>query len=146
MSSCPKCGKKLSLLNVSQFCPACGVNMRFVNFEEDFYREAKIAELSQAAMGVKIKRFKASFVGSKLTIARLIVMALPLVSLLIPHGGFTLSLPYKAPAFGFGALGLYQLFGGGDFGYLQQMTGSGAFGGGFSALTAPAPDLVRALS
>ena len=135
MSSCPKCGKKLSLLNVSQFCPACGVNMRFVNFEEDFYREAKIAELSQAAMGVKIKRFKASFVGSKLTIARLAVMFLPILTFLIPHGGFSILLPYKETAVSFGALGLYQLFGGGDLGYIAQMSGSGAFGGGFVALT-----------
>ncbi len=136
MSTCPKCGKKLHLTNVSQFCPACGVNMRFVNFEEDFYREAKIAELSQAAMGVKIKRFKASFVGSKLTIARLAVMFLPILTFLIPQGGFSILLPYKETAVSFGALGLYQLFGGGDLGYIAQMAGSGAFGGGFSALIA----------
>ena len=134
VSSCPKCGKKLHLFNVSQFCPACGVNMRFVKFEEDFYREAKIAELSQAAMGVKIKRFKASFVGSKLTYLRIALMFLPVFTLLIPHGGFTLTLPYKETAISFGALGLYQLFGGGDLGYLTQMSASDLAGGAFSAL------------
>ena len=53
MANCPKCGHKLRLTDLSQFCPECGVNMRFVGFEENFYREAKYAELSQANVKVK---------------------------------------------------------------------------------------------
>ena len=129
MANCPKCGKKLKLTDISQFCPECGVNMRFVNFEENFYREAKLAELSQASMHVKVKRLKASFVGSKLTIARLIVMLLPLASLLIPAGSFSISLPYKDASFQFSVLGAMNLLpGSADFSYIQSMAGSAANG------------------
>jgi len=109
MAHCPKCGKKLKVTDISQFCPGCGVNMRFVNFEQDFYREAKIAELSQANMSVKIKHIKAAFVGSKLAVARLIVMLLPIAALLVPNGSFTLAMPFRSGTYGFGILGLLGL-------------------------------------
>ncbi len=108
--------------------------MRFVNFEENFYKEAKQAELSQANMHVKIKRLKASFVGSKLIIARLVVMLLPLVSLLVANGAFTISLPFSEKTTAFGALGVYALFTGGDLNYILQMRASDFAGAAFSAL------------
>lgn len=137
MAHCPKCGKKLKLTDLSQFCPACGVNMRFVNFEENFYKEAKMAELSQAGMHVKVKRLKAAFVGSKLTIARLVVMLLPIVALLLPNGSYFLKLPFlsDAKAAGsFSALGVYNLFTNGALDYLLKMTGSVISSQTFSAL------------
>ena len=134
MAHCPKCGKKLKLTDLSQFCPACGVNMRFVNFEENFYREAKLAELSQANMHVKIKRLKASFVGSKLTIVRLVVMLLPLLSLLLPTGSFSLSLPFVSKTTQFGALGLYALFTGSDLQYIMDMKGIEGYAAYFGPL------------
>lgn len=139
MAHCPKCGKKLKLTDLSQFCPACGVNMRFVNFEENFYKEAKIAELSQAAMHVKIKRLKAAFVGSKLTIARLVVMLLPIAALLLPNGSFSLHLPFLSDAnagASFGIMGLVSLFTNSnqEFNYLLSMSDSVLSGAAFSAL------------
>lgn len=134
MSHCPKCGAKLKLTDISQFCPNCGVNMRFVNFEENFYREAKQAELSQANMSMKIRNMKAAFVGSKLAIARLAVMLLPIVSLLVPFGSFTLSLPYKAETYQFSALGLYGLFNNGGLNYIFSMTSAFVNGERFSSL------------
>ena len=73
MAKCPKCDRKLRILDVSQFCPACGVNMRFYNFEENFIREAKLAELSQAGLKVRTRNLKYSFSGSKLVTAKLVV-------------------------------------------------------------------------
>ena len=134
MAHCPKCGTKLKLTDISQFCPKCGVNMRFVNFEENFYKEAKIAELSQANMHVKVRRLKASFIGSKLAIARLVVMILPLVSLLVPFGSFSLNLPYKAQTYQFSALGIYGLFNEGGLDYILGMTMSDQYGAAFTAL------------
>ncbi len=137
MAQCPKCGKKLKITDLSQFCPACGVNMRFVDFEKNFYKEAKMAELSQAGMHVKIKRLKAAFVGSKLTIARLAVMLLPVVALLLPNGSFLLRLPFlsEAKAAGsFSALGIYSLFSNGALDFLLKMTGSVISSATFSAL------------
>lgn len=137
MAHCPKCGKKLKLTDLSQFCPNCGVNMRFVNFEETFYKEAKLAELSQAGMHVKIKRLKAAFVGSKLTIARLVVMLLPLASLLLANGTFSLHLPFLSDgksAGSFGLLGLVSLFTNGELNYYLGMTNSVISPEAFSAL------------
>lgn len=134
MAQCPKCGKKLKITDISQFCPACGVNMRFVNFEENFYREAKIAELSQARMHVKVRKLKAAFVGSKLAIARLIVMLFPIFSLLVPFGAFTIDLPYKAETFPLSGLGVYSLFNGGGLDYILKMTSASVNGAGFTAL------------
>ena len=137
MAHCPKCGKKLKITDLSQFCPACGVNMRFVNFEDNFYKEAKMAELSQAGMHVKVKRLKAAFIGSKLTIARLVVMLLPIVALLLPNGSYVLKLPFISDvkaAGSFSALGVYSLFTNGSLNYLLKMTGSVISSQSFSAL------------
>ncbi len=134
MAHCPKCGKKLKLTDISQFCPACGVNMRFVDFEKNFYKEAKEAELSQANMHVKVKKLKASFVGSKLAIARLCVMLLPILAMLIPAGSFTISLPFSSESSTFSALGLYGLFSGSGLNYILSMVGAPVDGAAFTAL------------
>ena len=135
MANCPNCGHKLKLTDLSQFCPACGVNMRFVGFEETFYREAKYAELSQANVKVKFARFKAAFIGSKLTVIRLVAAVLPVLALLVPSGSFSLALPFYEKKIDFGLLGLVNLFtGGSDFGYVMQMTGSELTGAAFTSL------------
>ena len=134
MAKCPSCGHKLKLTDLSQFCPACGVNMRFVNFEENFYREAKYAELAQAGVKVKFRRFKAAFIGSRLTIIRLCAALLPVLALLVPNGSFTLMLPFYEKKIDFSIMGLVSLFTGGDFGYVMQMAGSQRVGAAFAAL------------
>lgn len=131
MASCPNCGHKLKLTDLSQYCPDCGVNMRFVNFEENFYREAKYAELAQAGVRVKFRRFKGAFIGSRLTILRLCAALLPILALLAPSGGFSIRLPFYEADFGFGIFGLISLFTDGDPGYLLGMTGSSFAGGAF---------------
>lgn len=134
MAHCPNCGKKLKLTDLSQYCPACGVNMRFVNFEENFYREAKYAELAQAQVRVKFRRFKGAFVGSRLTIIRLCVSLLPALTLLIPAGAFGLKLPFYDTRVDFGVFGLITLFTGGDLGYVLGMTDSAFAGAAFTSL------------
>ena len=134
MAKCPKCGVKLHIYNVSQFCPKCGVNMRYVNFEENFIREAKIAELTQAVVSMKVRRLKAALIGGKIQIVRLVVMLLPLISLLIPSGSFSLNLPYYSHTVQFSALGLYGTFTNGDLDYIGAMVGSDVFGASFTAL------------
>lgn len=134
MANCPKCGRHLKIFDVSQFCPGCGTNMRFYGFEENFYKEAKLAELSQAGYHVKIRRFKASFLGSKLTIARLIVMLLPAVALLLPAASYTFSLPMKERTVELGIMGLIDLFTGSDLSYIGKMISSEFAGAEFTAL------------
>lgn len=135
MSACPKCGKKLRLTDLSQHCPSCGVNMRFYNFEENFYTEAKLAELSMASVKIKLRNLKASFVGSKLTIARLCVMLLPLVSLLFPTANAVLTLPFHEESIGISALGIYNIFSSGTLNFILGMGGSAIAGEAFTALT-----------
>lgn len=134
MKKCPNCGKKLHIYNVSQFCPACGTNMRFYGFAENFYREAKLAELSQAGIHVKVRRLKAAFIGTKLSIIRLVTMILPVAALLVPSGSFTLNLPYKSSDFQFGLMGIYGMITGGDLNFFISMKNSVICGEAFSAL------------
>ncbi len=136
MAKCPKCEKKLRLFDVSQFCPNCGVNMRFYNFEENFIREAKLAELSQASLKVFLRNIKYSFSGSKLIVAKLVVMLLPLVSLLIPSGNISISAPFIQFDAHFGILGIVNIVTGGALNYLFQMGSSEIVGVAFSGLVA----------
>ena len=134
MAKCPKCGKKLRIFDVSQFCPSCSVNMRFYNFEENFLREAKLAELSQAGLKVKLRNLRYSFSGSKLVTAKLIVMLLPVLSLLIPSGSFSVSAPLISLNADFGLLGIVNIVMGGSLNFLLDMMKSELVGAGFSAL------------
>lgn len=134
MAKCPKCGRKLHLYDVSQFCPGCGVNMRFYGFEETFFKEAKLAELSQAGVHIKIRRLKAAFIGTKLCIARLVVMILPIVALLVPNGSFSADMPFKSLHYDIGALGIYGMVTDGGLNYLMNMTSSEFFGADFTTV------------
>lgn len=134
MAQCPKCGYHLKITDISQFCPKCKVNMRFFGFEENFYKEAKLAELTQAGIHVKIRRLKAAFIGSKLAIARLIVMLLPAAALLIPAGGYSIDLPFRSSSADFGIMGAVSLFTGPDLGFIGSMTSSPTTGAQFASL------------
>ena len=134
MASCPKCNKKLRITDVSQFCPACGVNMRFYNFEENFIREAKLSELSQAGLKVKLRNLKYSFTGSVYVKLKLAFCALPLLSLLIPSGNISISFPFVNESAHFGILGLINIITGGSLSYILGMCSSTALGAEFTAL------------
>lgn len=134
MANCPKCGYKLKVRDISQYCPECKVNMRFYGFEENFYREAKIAELSQAGILCKVRRLKSAFIGSKMTIARLIVMLLPAAAMLLPAGTAHITLPFKTADIPFSIMGIVGLFTTSDFSYISSMTGSSFSGVEFSKL------------
>ncbi len=138
MANCPKCGKHLHFYNVSQFCPECGTNMNFYGFVDNFYREAKLAELSQANVHVMIKHIKAAYIGSKLAIARLIVCLLPAVGFLIPSGRFGFNVPFVESSFDFSGLGIFNLFNAGGLDYVMGMMGSSFAGAEFKAFAVAA--------
>lgn len=123
MSVCPKCGHKLHFYNASQFCPNCGVNMRFYNFEDNFYLQAKKAELGFADLHVKVRRFKAAMIGSPLAIARLCVMLIPLLSVLIPAASAVLKLPFRTAELSLGGIGIYGMFTDTTLAFIGQMKG-----------------------
>lgn len=84
MAKCPKCGRKLTLLDWRPNCPGCGVNIVYYNLDERLQDEADIAEAEHAKLQKRIDRLKAAFIGSKLTIARIILSVLPIATLLLP--------------------------------------------------------------
>ncbi len=134
MAKCPKCGYKLKIFDISQFCPKCKTNLRFYNFEEEFYKSAKLAEIDQGAFHVKVRRLKASFTGSKLIIARLVLCLLPVIMFLIPAGNFRFEMPYKSVDFSVGLLGIINLFSGTDLNLLTSMQDSALAGSEFSTV------------
>ena len=136
MSECPKCKQKIGLLYLKQNCPHCGVNLRFYNFEENFYRDAKKAELSVARINIFIAHLKASFIGTKLTVARLCVMLLPVASFLVPYGRVSFSQPFLSGDITLSALGLYGAYEDGYLPYLLSMTGGAVNGKAFVLLDA----------
>lgn len=137
MANCPKCGKHLHIYNISQTCPECGTNMMFYGFVETFEKEAKMAELSQANVHVKVKHIKAAYVGSKLAIARLIVMLLPAVGFLLPAAKFELNIPflsYSGSSFDLSGLGIFNFFNAGGINYALSMMKSSFAGAEFKAM------------
>ncbi|MBQ7653600.1 MAG: hypothetical protein IJS17_00830 [Clostridia bacterium] len=134
MKNCPKCGQRLHLYNVSQFCPNCHVNLRFCNFEENFIKEAKEAELNLARMHVKLRHMKVAFIGSKLAIIRLITVIFPIVALLLSAGSVSVSLPFYSSTTDLTALGVYNAYNNGVVAYIFKMASSNLAADQFAAV------------
>lgn len=134
MAVCPKCEKKIPFYHLGQMCPHCGVNVRFYNFDKNFYRDAKRAELSLAKINIFIAHLKASFIGSKLPIIRLCLMLLPLLSLLVPYASAELALPFVEKSVTLSALGAYFAFSDGSLNFILSMMSGGADAGVFKAM------------
>ena len=134
LAVCPKCKEKIPFYHLSQFCPHCGVNVRFYDFDKKFYRDAKRAELSVAKTNIFIAHIKAALIGSKLSIIRLCVMILPLVSLLVPYATAKITQPFVDDKLMVSALGLYQAISGGHLDYVMTMMKSGIDAQAFRAL------------
>ena len=44
MDKCPKCGKKLTILNIKQECPACGCDLLYYDIDKRLEEDAIQAE------------------------------------------------------------------------------------------------------
>ena len=99
MAKCPKCGRKLTLLDWRPNCPGCGVNIVYYNLDERLQDEADVAEAEHARLQKRIDRLKASFIGSKLTIARIFLSILPIATLLLPLANVNLINLYGKPIY-----------------------------------------------
>ncbi|MBO5936839.1 MAG: hypothetical protein J6Q79_04385 [Clostridia bacterium] len=44
MDKCPKCGKKLTILNIKQECPECGCDILYYNMDKRLEEDAIQAE------------------------------------------------------------------------------------------------------
>lgn len=93
---CPKCGYKLSMIDIKPECPVCGVNLVYYGMEETLKKEADVAEFEHACLQPRFDRLKAATIGSPLAIVRLVICLLPLVATLLPMGKVAVNLPYYA--------------------------------------------------
>lgn len=132
MAKCPKCGRKLTLFDWKPNCPGCGVNLVYYGMEERLLDEADAAEAEHARLQKRIDRLKASFVGSKLTIVRIILSILPIATLLLPLCSVTYSGPFiEQTTTNVGLIELINIVSSLDIDALLTMVGSGIVGTSF---------------
>ncbi len=132
MAKCPKCGRKLTLFDWKPNCPECGVNLVYYGMEERLMEEADHAEAEHARLQKRIDRLKASFVGSKLAIVRIILSVLPIAALLLPLASISFNGPYiEATTTSINAIEIYNIVSSLDFDALFTMIGSGVVGSSF---------------
>ena len=132
MAKCPKCGRKLTLFDWKPNCPDCGVNLVYYGMEERLMDEADQAEAEHARLQKRIDRLKASFVGSKLAIVRIILSVLPIAALMLPLASVSFTGPYiEATTKSINAIEIYNIVSSLDFDALFTMIGSGVVGSSF---------------
>ncbi len=104
MARCPKCNRKLHVWNVKAECPDCGVNIANYDWENRLEQDSIAAEAAFAKLHESVRRFKFSFVGTKLRIARIPISVLPLFSFLLPLGTLAVSIPFFEKTFSLNAI------------------------------------------
>ena len=96
MANCPKCGYRLKFTDFKADCPGCGVNLMYYNHQERLAEDADKAEAEHVQMQPKIDRIKFAFIGTKLSIARLVLLFLPIGMLFLPLVHVEANLPFKS--------------------------------------------------
>lgn len=104
MAKCPKCNRKLHIWNIKAECPDCGVNIANYDWENRLEQDAIEAEIAFAKLRESFKKFRYSFVGTKLRIARIPISVLPLFSFLLPLGTLSVALPFFEEKFSLNAI------------------------------------------
>lgn len=104
MARCPKCNRKLHIWNIKAECPDCGVNIANYDWENRLEQDAIEAEAAFAKLHETMRKFKYSFVGTKLRIARIPISVLPLFSFLLPLGTLAVAIPFCEETFSLNAI------------------------------------------
>lgn len=134
MANCPKCGQHLRLVDWKPKCPHCGANVFLYDLQERLMQDADKAEVQHFHFQKKMDRAKASYIGSKLAITRIVTSLLPVGALFLPmfsaeFGGDLGTLSGKIDA-----IRIYKLTEEADLGGLPgAMLGAGANGIAFAA-------------
>ncbi|MBR0535199.1 MAG: hypothetical protein IIX14_02340 [Clostridia bacterium] len=96
MANCPKCGYKLRMIDIKAECPKCGVNLIYFNHQERLAEDADKAEEEYIRLQPKIDRVKFAFIGTKLSIARLILLFVPIGMLFLPLAHIKVDMPFNS--------------------------------------------------
>lgn len=84
MAVCPACERKLHFKDWRPECPGCGVNLNYYRANEKLMEDSEKVEIEHAHFQPKIDRAKASFVGTPLNIARIVLTVMPIGALFLP--------------------------------------------------------------
>jgi hypothetical protein len=95
MANCPKCNGHLKITDWRQHCPHCGANIVVYDLQERLMQQADTAEVQHYHFQKKLDRLKASFVGSKLAVARICTSFIPVAALFLPLAKCRFNLPYS---------------------------------------------------
>lgn len=130
MAKCPKCNRKLHIWNIKAECPDCGVNIANYDWENRLEQDAIEAEKAFAKLRETMKKFKYSFVGTKLRIARIPISVLPLFSFLLPLGTLSVALPFFEDKFSLNAITIVMNILNFDIGGIFKAPSSAVIGDG----------------
>ena len=108
MADCPKCGVHLKMTDWRQHCQHCGANIVVYDLQERLMQQADIAEVQHYHFQKKIDRLKASFVGSKLAVVRIVTSFLPVFALLLPIIRATLNPAFSSFSGGISLVTIYN--------------------------------------
>ena len=89
MANCPKCNAKLKITDWRPECPKCGVNMVYYGMEDRLLADAEKAEAEHAKFQKGLDRVKASTIGGKRQIIRIVLSIIPVLGLLLPLASVT---------------------------------------------------------
>lgn len=128
MAKCPKCNRKLHIWNIKAECPDCGVNIANYDWENRLEQDAIEAEKAFAKLRETLKKFKYSFVGTKLRIARIPISVLPLFSFLLPLGTLSVAIPFFEDKFTLNAITIVMNILNFDIGGIFKAPGSEVIG------------------
>ncbi len=128
MANCPNCGVHLKKTYWKPNCPNCNVNIFYNGMQERLAHDVETAEISLNKMYAMLDRAKASYIGSKLAIARIILSLLPIGALFLPLAKLAVNVPFVSEEFSINALTVYNAVSTMDFGGLLGMLSSPALG------------------
>lgn len=131
MANCPKCGAHLKVSDWRPTCPHCGINLIYYGMEERLLEDADKAESEHAVFQKKLDRLKASFIGSPLTIVRIILSILPIGALMLPLANVSFRGPFFEKNVSVNAITIYNTVSALDFDALFKFIGSSFFGNTF---------------
>ncbi len=132
MANCPKCDYHLKLTDWRPNCPSCGINLVYYGMEERLLADAEKAESEHAVFQKKVDRVKASFVGSKLAIARIVVTLLPILALFLPWAKMNFKAPFIYQNSTINIIKVGMKVSSMDFGALMELAGSKIVGNTFT--------------
>lgn len=130
MADCPKCRTHIKVTQMSPYCKCCGAHLMFASFEDQFQKDRRIAEMSMANFRYLLVKLKGAYASGKYQKLKLASVFFPLIALLIPFGGFSISTPLYSSETVFNVIGLFvgPFFMNGLFGKIDGLSLSPVFG------------------